>query len=279
MPIELKCTHCGYPMELSETASGTTVQCPSCQKPVEVPPKESEASQSVTETVKQTDSSEVLGWTILGGLVGLVVLIAWLGWTTFITIVLWIVIVGSVLVGAGFGLVALDNPTKESKAHFVGVGAICAIVVVVAWDMIPSSKTSNPATKAPSATAPRLEEVIAASLQQAINQNVQQVFNGIHPVGTAKNAIVHDVSIVWKHGQRTNRVEDVQAYTARYTLYWEGPITKDGYTKVDATFDVESQRWTAIRILATNGVTNRDAGEAIGQIGGALLLEYLKDNQ
>lgn len=266
-------------MELPETPSGTTVQCPSCQKPVEVNARESGTPPSATEAVEQTDSSDGLGWAILGGLVGLGILIAWLGWTMFITIVLWIVIVGSVLVVGGFGLAALDKPTKEAKESFVSVGAICAIVVVVAWNVMPARKTSNPAANAPSAAAPRLEEVLAASLQKTLNQNVQQLFNGIHPVGTAKNAVVHDVSIVWKHGRTTNRVEDVQAFTARYTLYWEGPITKDGYTKVSATFDVETRRWTTSQILATNGVTNRDAGEAIGQIGAALLLEYLNNNQ
>ena len=104
------------------------------------------------------------------------------------------------------------------------------------------------------------------------------IFNGFHPVGTAKGVTVHDVAITWKHGQPTNRLNDVQAYNVRFTLYWEGPITRDGFTKIGATFDAESQRWIGSQIVATNGVTNQQAGEAIGQIGGAMLLQYLNDN-
>jgi len=108
-----------------------------------------------------------------------------------------------------------------------------------------------------------------------LNQNKQQVLNNIHPVGTAKNAVVHDVAIVWKHGQATNRMEDVLQFTVRYTLYWQGPVTQDGYTKISETFDNESQRYTAFQILATNGVTNEHVGEAIG----SLLFNYLNNSQ
>ena len=126
--------------------------------------------------------------------------------------------------------------------------------------------------------ARRIEDVIAAELEQALNQNKQMIFNGFHPVGTAKAVKVHDIAITWKHGQPTNRVQDIQAYNTRFTMYWEGPVTKDGFTKVSANFDAESQRWVGSQILATNGTTNREAGEAIGQIGGAILSNYLNDN-
>lgn len=123
----------------------------------------------------------------------------------------------------------------------------------------------------------RAEDVIAAALQQSLNENRQMIFNGFHPVGTAKSVTVHDVVITWKHGQPTNRLNDVQAYNARFTMYWEGPITKDGFTKISATFDAESQRWMAPQILATNGMTNQQAGEALMQFGGAALSTYLND--
>jgi len=126
----------------------------------------------------------------------------------------------------------------------------------------------------------RAEDLIAAEIQQDLNQNKQQVFRSIHPMGFAKSATVHDVTILWKHGQSTNRLQDIQEITVRYTIYWEGPITKDGYTKVSETFDTETQRYTRGSILATNGITNKEAGETIGVIGGAILHNYLnnKDN-
>lgn len=126
----------------------------------------------------------------------------------------------------------------------------------------------------PSSSAPRAEDVIAAELQQVLNQSKQEVFNRLHPVGTATGAVVHDVAITWKRGEATNRLQDVQAFTVRYTIYWRGPVTQDGYTKVSETFDNETQRYTSGEILATNGITNRDAGQAIG----AMLLNCLNNN-
>lgn len=164
MPTELKCTHCACAIELPDTASGTTVTCPSCQEPVEIPTKESGAIQPATGAPERTASSEALGWTILGGLVGLGVLIAWLGWTTFVTILLWIVIVGAVLVGAGFGLVALDKPTKDAKDRFYGVGVICVIVAVLAWNLMPASQSGNATTTA----GPETPVVTDAMLQDRL---------------------------------------------------------------------------------------------------------------
>ena len=52
-----------------------------------------------------------------------------------------------------------------------------------------------------------------------------------------------------------------------FTIYWKGPITSDGYTKVAAHYDAQVQRWTRTTILATNGITNGQANEAAFNIG------------
>ena len=45
-------------------------------------------------------------------------------------------------------------------------------------------------------------------------------------------------------------------------------MTKDGFTKISATYDTESQRYTASQVLATNGMTKSDAGNAaLGLLG------------
>ena len=99
-----------------------------------------------------------------------------------------------------------------------------------------------------------------------------RIFENIHPIGTAKSVIVHDVTITsWKPGHTARRLEDVLQFTVRYTLYWKSPLTTDGYTKVSETFDTETQRYVQGQLLETNGMTKDDAAYLGGFIGGALL--------
>jgi len=123
---------------------------------------------------------------------------------------------------------------------------------------------------------PRIEDVLLVETQKGLNANKQAFFENIHPIGTAKSITVHDIAVIaWKHGKDTNRFEDILQLTIRYTIYWEGPITADGYTKVTQIYDNETQRYVSGEILATNGTTKKDVGETLGQIGGALLLNAL----
>jgi hypothetical protein len=131
----------------------------------------------------------------------------------------------------------------------------------------------------PPRAAPSPEEVIAGAFQTVYSQNKQQIFDKIHPLGIAKSVVVHDVTITaWKHGRATNRPEDILQYTVRYTIYWEGPITKDGFTKISQTFDTETQRCVSAEILATNGTTNSDVAYGLGVIGGALLRAAMENS-
>jgi len=168
---------------------------------------------------------------------------------------------------------------KQSRASWSVAAFVIIFLIVVVGKAVrgcngPATGPNSPPSPE-NAPAVRLEDAIAGELQQNLNQSKQELFNGIHPVGTAKEVKVHEVEITWKHGQPTNRPEDVQTFNVRFTLYWEGPITKDGVTKVNATYDAESQRWMGMQILATNGLTNEKAGEAIG----VLLFNYLNNNQ
>jgi hypothetical protein len=133
----------------------------------------------------------------------------------------------------------------------------------------------------PVQSAREVEEACAtrlqSDLQAALEKSKQEFFNAFHPIGTAKSVVVHDVSIVgWKRGKATGRDEDILQLTMRFTIYWEGPITKDGFTKVGATWDGESQRWLPPQLLATNGMTNSQATEAFIDIAGAALAEALR---
>jgi hypothetical protein len=165
-----------------------------------------------------------------------------------------------------------------------GLALAALIIGYVSMAHLFENKGHKPSTTSSvgqaSATAqPRIEQVLGAEIQKDLNQNKQKLFTNIHPVGTAKSVTLHDVTVTaWKRGQDTNRFEDVQQFTVRFTLYWEGPITKDGYTKIASTYDVESQRYTSGQILATNGMTNQDAGNAaLGLFGTWLQYEAEKE--
>lgn len=113
---------------------------------------------------------------------------------------------------------------------------------------------------------PPIEPVLIAMLSPVLNQRRQEIFNSIHPVGVAKEVKIHDIDVDWKRGERTNRIEDIKTFTIRYTVFWEGPITKDGYTKIATTYDAELERYTNTKILSTNGITNATVFEAVGFI-------------
>ena len=101
------------------------------------------------------------------------------------------------------------------------------------------------------------ESKIKASIADNIKSHPQRLFNAFHPVGTAKSVKVHSVQL---SGNNANVV---------FTIFWQGPFTKDGYTKIAAHYDGDIQRWTGAQILATNGTTNRDVGDfAIGFLDG-----------
>jgi hypothetical protein len=113
----------------------------------------------------------------------------------------------------------------------------------------PVNDKSVNAASAPAAISPRdIEDAITTELQRGLqtgfDKNKQQLFNAFHPIGTAKSVIVHDVTITgWKHSQVTGKENDILGFSTRFTIYWEGPVVKDGFTKVSATWDNESQRW------------------------------------
>ena len=93
---------------------------------------------------------------------------------------------------------------------------------------------------------------------QLLNNRKQELFNAFHPYGTAKSVSVHSV-------RASGNAIDVSC-----TVYWQGPITKDGYTKLLMHYDTDVQRWTDGRIEVTNGITRAEADEAAFNFGYAL---------
>jgi len=97
--------------------------------------------------------------------------------------------------------------------------------------------------------------------ESSLNTIKQDFFDAIHPVGTATSI-------------KLNSTDSNPPYLdVRMTVFWEGPITKDGYTKVIFRFDSEVGRITELQVEDTNGMTKEDIGYAAGAILGSLLQE------
>lgn len=106
-----------------------------------------------------------------------------------------------------------------------------------------------------------VEAELAAKIQQDLDNKKDDFFHKIHPVGTAKSIQVHEVKSHWKT-DKPKSLADLTSYEVRYTIYWDGPIQKDGYTKLTSTYDAEVGRYVDTTVIATTGVTNGDAVDA-----------------
>ena len=96
-------------------------------------------------------------------------------------------------------------------------------------------------------------------LEKALNGSRQEFFDAIHPVGTAKAIKINSLT------------SNPPFLDVRMTIFWEGPIIKDGYTKVAFRFDSEVRRIVGLKVESTNGMTKEDVGFAAGTILSALL--------
>jgi hypothetical protein len=167
----------------------------------------------------------------------------------------------------------------------IGFAAVAAIFFSSSQkSIVPGASVGEPKAQAP-VTAPtpappvhRIEESIFAVVQRSAEETKQKIYDSIHPAGRALNVSVRDVSVTdWKDGHDTNRFEDIQQFTVRYTLYWETPAVKEGYTKILQTYDAPSQRYISCQVIETNGITKKDLLNAIGPAFGADMLEAARD--
>lgn len=120
------------------------------------------------------------------------------------------------------------------------------------------------------------EQKLTNSLQSGFEKNKQDLFDAIHPVGKATSVKIHDITIDWKGGRPSKKEKNILGFTVRYTIYWDGPIQKNGYTKVESHYDAESERWSG-QILATSGITNDDVAYGVGYAAGTVIGAALSD--
>ncbi len=138
------------------------------------------------------------------------------------------------------------------------------------------------AARPPSAPAPLslegLEQALAAELNGVVSERKQEIFDAFHPTGRATSAKVHELRITkWKKDRPTNLPEDITEFVVSFTVYWEGPLTTDGFTKIASLYDAEVGRYTRSEILATNGITKDEASEALGFMAGLAIKQALAE--
>jgi hypothetical protein len=187
---------------------------------------------------------------------------------------------------SGQALDMTEDPSKTPwwRSWTFWIAAISAFAIYMSSGRkAPVSDKTGVTSATAVALSPReIEDTLTTQLreqlQSGFDKNKQQLFNAFHPVGTAKSVVVHDVSLNgWKHGQATARPDEILGFSIRFTIYWEGPLVKDGFTKVAASWDNESQRWLPGQVLATNGMTNAQATSLFIDIAGAAFAEALRN--
>jgi hypothetical protein len=144
---------------------------------------------------------------------------------------------------------------KSDWKYTYGFGAF--LLVCFCAGLFRNSKPTTPAgTTAVAATsAEQVRSQLKSEISNILNANRQQIFQAFHPVGTAQRIEVHDVNAA-------QGAAGPALLEFRYTIYWRGPVTTDGFTKVSQTYDFESQRCVNTQILATNGITKAEATES-----------------
>jgi len=205
MAIKLTCHHCNTVIELSEEAHGTTPQCPSCSQPIEVPGQALAPIQPANaQDQPGADSSIAIGGAILGGLVAIGVLIAWLGWSTFITLILWIVIVGAVLIAFGLGAAANDSHDDAEKTRLWISAGGCIVLAFVAWIFMPlGEKEKGRGLKDLRASGP------AGSIEQQRCQRTLHYWGQVYKQLEGKPAAEDRASLIKFSRDRATQIEAI----------------------------------------------------------------------
>ncbi len=146
------------------------------------------------------------------------------------------------------------------------VGVLCLFLVLLCGGIFVSMPGAQPTT-AEQARAQRI-----ATLTAIMNQNRQQIFESLHPVGTAQSVEVHEAELVTSPAGEP-------LLLVRYTLHWQGPLTRKGRTKVLHVVDLESNRPRRPEILETNGVTNAQVTDMSLEFLEGFLQELIRQQQ
>ena len=169
-------------------------------------------------------------------------------------------------------------PVKSNRKRVWGIliagGALFVIVCLFFVVLLFSFRGSNSESK--------VQAAITSALQEEFSRDKQQRYEKIHlagELGTAKKDVIQSVSVQWKGGHATDNVADVAGFTVDHTLYWQTPLTADGYTRLSDTYDCSSgtPELTNSNIVATNGITIGGAKNALINYGAKEIKKAIGD--
>lgn len=145
---------------------------------------------------------------------------------------------------------------KVLWAVLIAVGCLFAIGCVFFVFVLVFLVGSNSQNQAQS----KVQKAITAAFQEEFSRDKQERYEKAHlagEFGTAKKDVIQGASIQWKGGRATDNAADVASFVVDHTLYWETPLTSDGYTRFNDTYDCTSGSPELVnsKIVATNGVT------------------------
>ncbi len=110
-----------------------------------------------------------------------------------------------------------------------------------------------------------------------LNEHKQAIFDALHLAGTATSVKVTGATVGWKPGAARREWEDISSYTVQFVLYWRGPITTDGYTQVDWTYDTVVERFTNYRIVQSNGITKDDVTDGLKVLAAGAIKKWAEE--
>lgn len=117
------------------------------------------------------------------------------------------------------------------------------------------------------------EKSIVSSWVEYLPAHAQEFFDEFHPVGEVKKFRVDDVTVKWLKGQPAADRSEIVEYDVTFRLFWEGPLTKSGFTEVCVTYNNIGHYIESQRVTASNGLTKTDLVKGTGEIIEALIKE------
>lgn len=137
-----------------------------------------------------------------------------------------------------------------------GAAALFLILVVVAVG-VSKKKGGDPAP------AQTVEAWLARERPQWAGQisgsaEIKAFVENIHPWVTYKRAVISEMHAVTIDGSNIagRQGENISEVEMLVTFYWEGPVTKDGFTEVRFNYDYQGQQFKGQRFERTNAKIN-----------------------
>ena len=103
----------------------------------------------------------------------------------------------------------------------------------------------------------------------------KKTIEGIHPLVTYKRAIISEMHATTIDGSNNagRQGENISVVEILVTFYWEGPVTKDGFTEVRFYYDYQGKQLKGQRFERSNATINLAAVDwfKVGVVLGGLL--------